>query len=82
MIYINAVSLNLLYCAIKSRQKNSAFFVEACIWKIIEFAVMPIPGSHSWIFYSWFYIPSVEENNKQHFSPFQFNKNFAFSINK
>lgn len=47
MKYIDAVSLNLLYCALKSRQNNHAFFVEACIWKIIEFAVMPIPGSHS-----------------------------------
>lgn len=47
MKYIDAVSLYLLYCAMKSRQNNRAFFVEACISKIIEFAVMPIPGSHS-----------------------------------
>lgn len=44
MKYIDAVSLYLLYCATKSRQNNSAFFVEACISKIIEFAVMPVPG--------------------------------------
>lgn len=47
MKYIDAVSLCLFYCAMKSRQNNSAFFVEACISKIIEFAVMPILGSHS-----------------------------------
>lgn len=47
MKYIDAVSLYLLYCATKSRQNNSAFFVEACISKIIEFAVMPVPESHS-----------------------------------
>lgn len=61
MKYIDAVSLYLLYCAMKSRQNNSAFFVEACISEIIEFAVMPILGPHSWIFYSWFYIPSAEK---------------------
>ena len=47
MKYIDAVSLYLLYCAMKSRLNNSAFFVEACVSKIIEFAVMPGPGSHS-----------------------------------
>lgn len=47
MKYIDAVSLYLLYCAMKSRQNNSAFFVDACISKIIEFAGMPIPGTHS-----------------------------------
>lgn len=45
--YIDAVSLYLLCCAVKSRQNNSAFFVEACISEIVEFVVMPISGSHS-----------------------------------
>ena len=30
-----------------TNKNNSAFFVEACISKIIEFAVMPVPESHS-----------------------------------
>lgn len=47
MKYIDAVSLYLLHCAIKSRQNNSAFFVEACISKIIEFALMPASEPHS-----------------------------------
>lgn len=47
MKYIDAVSLCLFYCAMKSRQNNSVFFVEACISEIIEFAVMPILGPHS-----------------------------------
>jgi hypothetical protein len=50
MKYIDVVSLYLLYFATKSRQNNSTFFVEACISKITESAVIPIPGSHSCIF--------------------------------
>lgn len=47
MKYIDAVSLCLFYCAMKSRRNNSVFFVEACISKITEFAAMPILRSHS-----------------------------------
>lgn len=52
MKYIDIVSLYLLQCATKSRQSNHTFFVKAWIAKIIEFAVMLIPGSHALIFYS------------------------------
>lgn len=42
---IDSVSLYLVFCAIQSRQNNSAFCVEECISEIIEWAVLASPGT-------------------------------------
>lgn len=47
MKYMDAVSLYLLYRATKSRQNNSAFFVETRPSKMLNLLLMPVSRSNS-----------------------------------